>query len=282
MKFLSFKHFDEKKFGILAKNGKIFDLSKTEKNLLNFIIKDKNLKDFEDVIGTIELDQVEILAPISKPKQDVICLGINFLDHAKESYKFKGKEFDGKREDAVYFGKRVEKFVNPNSKIPSYEEITKSLDYEGELAIILKKDAKNVSLDEAKDYIFGYTILNDISARDVQNRHKQWYLGKSLQKSAPLGPILITPDEFNSKNETIKTLINGEIRQEAKLCDMIFDESYVICEISKYFTIKAGSVISLGTPSGVGFSFNPPKFLKSGDKIECIISNLGNLTNFIK
>lgn len=236
------------------------------------ILENASLKNSE-----ISFDKILLKAPIITPKQDIICLGINYLDHAKESYKFKGKEFDGKREYPVYFSKRVNFAVGSGESVLSHADITNSLDYEAELAVIISKDAKDVSKDRVNEYIFGYTILNDFSARDLQNRHKQFYFGKSLDGLTAMGPWIET--KLNASDLAIKSYVNGELRQNARTKDMIFDISYVVEELSKGMTLKAGTIISMGTPSGVGMGFEPPKFLKSGDEVVCEIENLGKLAN---
>lgn len=239
----------------------------------------RNLEYFSQKTGGIARDEIEILAPMTRANGDIICLGINYFAHAQESYKFKNKEFDGKREHAVYFAKRATFINGSGAKINGHFDVTNSLDYEAELAIIIGKDAKNVSAKDAKDYIFGYTIFNDFSARDLQNRHKQWYFGKSLDGFCAMGPLIQT--QLKSRNLAIKSYVNGELRQNANTSEMIFDEYQVIAELSNAMTLKAGTIISLGTPSGVGMGFNPPKFLKSGDKVVCEIESLGRLENEI-
>ena len=158
-----------------------------------------------------------------------------------------------------------------------------SLDYEAELAVIIGKDAKNVKAEDAEDYIFGYTILNDMSARNLQTRHTQWYFGKSLDGFTPMGPAIVTADEIVYPPKLkIQSLINGEVRQDSNTELLIFDIGYVIEELSRGMTLKAGSIISTGTPQGVGMGFVPPKFLHKGDVIECRIEKLGSLINQIE
>lgn len=158
-----------------------------------------------------------------------------------------------------------------------------SLDYEVELAVIIKKDAKNISQEEAFDYVFGYTIINDISARNLQTRHKQWYFGKSLDGFLPMGPYLVTEDVFERPPVLkISSKVNGEVRQNATTDLLIFGISHVIAELSQGMTLKAGTIIAMGTPSGVGMGFIPPKFLRAGDCVSCSIEGIGTLTNYIK
>ena len=157
-----------------------------------------------------------------------------------------------------------------------------SLDYEAELAFIIGKDAKNVKEEDAFDYIFGYTIMNDVSARNLQTAHKQWYFGKSLDGFTPLGPVIVTKDEFDYPPKLdIKSYVNGELRQDSNTELLIFGIAHVVSELSKGMTLKAGTIISMGTPAGVGMGFVPPRFLKKGDVVTCEIEGIGKLTNTI-
>lgn len=290
MRLLSFRENNIDKIGVLGADNTVFDITQIGviKHDMNELIstlsyeENEKLKELSKKTGGLEYKNITKRAPIPYPKQDIICLGINFLEHAIESYKFKNKEFDGKREFPVYFSKRVNEAVADGDFIDSHEDITDSLDYECELACIIKKDAKNISKEMVDEYIFGWTILNDISARDIQNRHKQWYFGKSLDNTTSIGPWIVTHDEIDTSNLNIKTFINGELRQNSNTNKLIFDIYYVISDLSKGFTLKAGTIISLGTPSGVGMGFVPPKYLKNGDEIICEIQNIGTLSNKIK
>lgn len=229
-----------------------------------------------------KLEDIEILAPIPVPMQDIICLGVNYKAHAEESARYKKEEFDLKAEYPVYFSKRVNEAVGHLHGIPVHKDMVDSLDYEVELALIIGKDAKDVAACRAYEYIFGYTILNDMSARNIQTRHKQWYFGKSLNGFTPMGPWLVTEDEFQRPPSLhIRSRVNGEVRQDSSTDLLIFDIPYVIEELSKGMTLKAGTIISMGTPAGVGMGFVPPRFLKAGDLVECEIENIGVLSNKI-
>lgn len=231
----------------------------------------------------IALQEAEILAPIPEPKQDIICLGINYMAHAVESARYKKEAFGGERPYAVYFSKRVNECSPHNGTISEYRNIVDSLDYECELAVIIGRDCKNVKRENAFDYVFGYTILNDISARNLQTRHKQWYFGKSLDGFTPMGPCIVTEDEFERPPVLeIKSYVNGELRQNSTTDLLIFDIPHVIEELSQGMTLKAGTVISMGTPAGVGMGFKPPKFLHHGDVVECYIENIGTLRTYIE
>ncbi|MDO4328853.1 MAG: fumarylacetoacetate hydrolase family protein [Lachnospiraceae bacterium] len=234
----------------------------------------------EQVRGAAPLSDARLLAPIPNPKQDVICLGINYMAHAEESARYKKEAFNGERPYAIYFSKRVNEAVNPGEGIQSHADIVDSLDYEAELAVIIGKEAKNVPEEQALDHIFGYTIINDVSARNIQNRHKQWYFGKSLDGFLPMGPCITTADALPYPPKlSIQSKVNGELRQNSNTELLIFDISYVISELSKGMTLRPGTIISMGTPAGVGMGFDPPKFLKAGDVVECIVEGIGVLSN---
>ena len=149
----------------------------------------------EQVSGAVRIEDVQLLAPIPHPLQDVICLGINYMARAEEASRFESKAFGGERPYPIYFSKRANEAVADGDMIPSYPELVDSLDYESELAVIIGKDAKNVSEGDVKDYIFGYTILNNVSARNILTRHKQWYFGKSMDGFTPMGPSILTADQ---------------------------------------------------------------------------------------
>lgn len=231
----------------------------------------------------VALIDVDILAPIPVPKQDIICLGINYMEHAFESARYKNIDFNGERPYAVYFSKRVNECVANNGTVSAHSTIVDSLDYECELAVIIGKDCKNVKREDAFKYVFGYTVLNDISARNLQTRHKQWYFGKSLDGFTPMGPAIVTEDEFERPPVLdIMCYVNGELRQNSTTDMLIFDIPHVISELSSGMTLKAGTIISMGTPSGVGMGFKPPKFLNPGDVVECYIENIGTLRTYIE
>lgn len=294
MKLLTYKDNNIEKVGVLTKDCKLIYPIKSfgiDCNTMNeFIdnISDKKLESIketieQDNIASICIENVEILAPIPVPKQDIICLGINYMEHAEESARFKKEDFGGERPYAVYFSKRVNEAVPTGGIVQSHFDIVDSLDYEVELAVIIKKDAKNVSKENAYDYVFGYTIINDISARNLQTQHKQWYFGKSLDGFLPMGPWIVTADEFkNPPSLKICSRVNGQLRQNSTTDLLIFKIDHVISELSKAMTLKAGTIIAMGTPAGVGMGFNPPKFLKSGDVVECEIEGIGILKNIIE
>lgn len=280
MRLRTFKHNNNVKVGIVKDNF-VYTLPFNSMNEL--IDSNKSTQELLDLVSDkINVEETETLAPIPNPKQDIICLGINYMAHAEESARYKKEAFGGDRPFAVYFSKRANECVATEGNIPSYPELVDSLDYECELAVIIGKNAKNVSEENAFDYVFGYTILNDVSARNLQTRHKQWYFGKSLDGFCPMGPDIITEDEFDRPPVlTIQSYINGELRQNSNTGLLIFDIPHVISELSQGTTLKAGTTISMGTPAGVGMGFQPPKFLKKGDVIECRIEKIGSLKNYV-
>ena len=231
----------------------------------------------------LPLDTVKLLAPIPRPAQDVICLGVNYAAHALEC-DFIG-DFSAPRETepAIYFAKRVDRAVDPEGEIDSHADLVSDLDYEVELAVILGKDALNVAENDCEPYIFGYTILNDISARTIQRRHKQWYRGKSLDNFTPMGPWIVTADEVAFPPVlSIGCKVNGQVRQDSKTDCLIHGVAEVVSELSQGMTLRAGTIIATGTPSGVAMGMDDPKYLRPGDVMECWIEQIGTLRNTVK
>lgn len=243
----------------------------------------EELKSMELSAWPVDMAEAKLLAPIVHPRQDVICLGINYSDHAAEAGRFSDEAFGGERPYTIYFSKRVNRAPGTGEAIPAYEGLVDSLDYEAELAVILGKDAKNISKEDALDYVFGYTVLNDVSARNLQTRHKQWYLGKSLDGFTPMGPCIVTPDELGDPHQLdISATVNGELRQSSNTRCMIQTIEGAISELSTGMTLQAGTIIATGTPAGVGMGMTPPCFLKAGDTVVCEIEGIGKLVNTVE
>ena len=231
----------------------------------------------------IPLSEVRLLAPIPHPDQEIICLGVNYMDHAYESARYKKEDFHGERPYPVYFCKRVNEVTPDGGFIDGHFDIQKNLDYEAELAVILGKDALNVTPEEAYSYVFGYTVLNDVSSRDLQGRHKQFYFGKSLDTFTCMGPWIVTADDLPCPPVLrISSRVKGELRQDSSTGRMIFDIPYILAELSAGMTLKAGTIISTGTPAGVGMGFTPPRFMRSGDTVECTVEGIGTLRNTVR
>lgn len=235
-----------------------------------------------DAAAGDDFSKCTLLAPIKYPEQDVLCLGTNYQEHRDETAK-STVVYDASKTATIYFGKRVAEAVDPFGYIDGHFDIVERLDYEVELAVIIGKDAKNVPLEKAQEYVLGYTILNDVSARELQTRHQQWYFGKSLDGFTPIGPWIVTRDEIGWLPELpIRCYVNGELRQNSNTNMMITNIDEVISELSRGMTLRAGTIIAMGTPSGVGMAFDPPKYLKSGDVVRCEIQQIGVLENTVK
>lgn len=231
----------------------------------------------------IDLGELRLLAPIPEPRQDVICLGMNYMDHSAEAAKWGKDDFVKNAGKAVYFSKRAAYIVGPGGEIDPHFDIVDGLDYEAELAVVLGKDAYRVSKEDAFDYVLVYSVLNDVSARNLQKAHKQFYFGKSLDTHTTMGPWIVTRDELPGAPELdIRCFINGEKRQDSNTRYMIFGVAEVIAELSQGMTLKAGTIIAMGTPAGVGMGFEPPKYLSCGDVVRCEIDGIGVLENPVK
>lgn len=218
--------------------------------------------------------EIEWTAPIPRTPKNVICIGKNYADHVTEMGG------DRPPEKLVVFTKAPTAIAADEEELPAHENITESLDYEGELAIVIGKGGRNIQKALAYDHIFGYTIANDITARDVQAAHVQFFLGKSLDKSCPMGPYLVTKDEIpEPQNLSLVTKVNGEVRQNGNTKDMIFPIDELIAQVSLYVTLEPGDVILTGTPSGVGKGMNPPSYIRAGDTVKVSIEGIGTLSN---
>ena len=288
MKLVTYKYKGAEHVGVLTADESAVipaaELGLKAESMLELIDKlGGKLPAVSDNTKAIALADVKIEAPIPEPRQDVICLGLNYRDHVEEATRADAV-FDVQRGDAVYFSKRLQRAVAPGDKIDGHFDICDSLDYEVELGVIIGRDAKNVKAADAGKYIFGYTIINDVSARNLQTRHKQWYFGKSLDDFTPMGPCILSADTVGAMPElNIRCYVNGEKRQDSNTRMMIFDIPYIIEELSAGMTLKAGTVIATGTPSGVALGMDPSvqKYLASGDVVRCEIDEIGVLENTI-
>ena len=253
---------------------------------MNTLIETASLAELEAALpGTlaVPLAEVTLLAPIPRPRQDVICLGMNYRDHEKEAAKYDADAFAQDKPAAVYFSKRVSRAGDPDGVIPRYEGLVERLDYEAELAVIIGKTARNVRAEEAGDYVFGYTVLNDVSARDLQTGHKQWYFGKSLDGFTPMGPCILTANETAFPPALdISCSVNGEERQRSNTALLIHGVAEVIAELAAGMTLLPGTIIATGTPAGVGMGLEPPEFLRAGDVVECTVQGVGTLRSTVR
>ncbi len=230
----------------------------------------------------VPLESVKLLAPIAELKRPVIAVGLNYKKHSDEGARKHGQRKVGVYpENPVFFAKWTGSYGGPGSQIV-HHAITEELDYECELVIVIGKPGVDIPKDRAMDHVYGYTIMNDVSARDVQRRHGQWFKGKGLDTFGPTGPWIVTRDETGDANNlALQTRVNGQVRQSSNTNDMIFDIATIISVLSEGFTLSPGDLIATGTPEGVGFAMDPPGLLKPGDIVECEIENIGVLRNRI-
>lgn len=297
MKFMTFVWEDKIKYGVVENNQKVWNVAALAeaKNediptslLAGIEYGDQFTQQLAELIEwgkqngqeqhLLSLKQVQWLAPIPKPKKNIMCVGKNYRDHAIEM----GSVADIP-EHMMMFTKAPTTVTGHMCTIDSHESITKELDYEGELAIIIGKKGRDITPDEALNHLFGYTIINDITARDLQQRHKQFFLGKSLDTSCPMGPWIVHHTAIkNPNNLDIQTKVNGEVRQDSNTEHFIFPIETIISVLSEGMTLEPGDVIATGTPAGVGKGFNPPRLLKNGDEIEITVEGIGTLLNTVK
>lgn len=232
---------------------------------------------------TVPLAQATLGAPIPRPRRNIMCVGKNYFEHSKE---FENSGFDSTSggqavpDAPVIFTKAPSTVAAPGDAIPSHLDPTQSTDYEGELGVVIGTGGRGIAKADVYDHVFGYVIINDVTARKLQGVHKQWFLGKSVDGYCPMGPYLVTADEVGDVTKLqLTTEVNGEVRQQAVVSDLIFDIPTIVETISRTMTLEPGDVIATGTPAGVGIGFNPPRFLKAGDVVRIAITGLGVLEN---
>jgi 2-keto-4-pentenoate hydratase/2-oxohepta-3-ene-1,7-dioic acid hydratase in catechol pathway len=235
----------------------------------------------------IALSSVKLRAPVPLPLRNIMCVGKNYHEHAKE---FSASGFDSSSTGAadaiptapIIFTKVPQSVIGPDEPIRYPVGVSEQLDYEAELAVIVGQGGRGIAKADAMKHVWGYTIVNDVTARDLQARHKQWFLGKSMDSFAPMGPWCVTADEVDLASAGIRCWVNGELRQDARIADLIFDIPTLIATISAGITLMPGDIIATGTPAGVGIGFKPPKFLKEGDVVAMEVDGIGRLTNPVK
>ncbi|OQX04052.1 MAG: 5-carboxymethyl-2-hydroxymuconate isomerase [Thiothrix lacustris] len=229
----------------------------------------------------VPLTDVTLLAPIPRPRKNVMCLGLNYLEHAEETANQIGRT--GKAPQyPIVFTKCPTSVIGHEATIPFDADTCSQLDWEAELGVVLGKGGKKISRETALAHVFGYTVINDVSARDIQLNHKQYFLGKSLDGGCPMGPWIVTADEIADPQAlAIACRVNGVTKQASSTRNMIFDVATIIEWLSRGMTLEAGDVIATGTPSGVGFVREPPEYLLPGDVVECEVAGVGVLRNII-
>lgn len=231
----------------------------------------------------IALQQVQLRAPVPRPRRNIFCVGKNYHAHAKE---FAGSGFDSSAKSGgdipsapIIFSKVPESVVGPSDPILFSPAVSAAIDYEAELTVVIGRGGKGIAKADAMKHVWGYTIINDVTARDWQGRHSQWLLGKSFDTFCPMGPWLVSADEVDGQATDVKCWVNGELRQDANTKDFIFDIPTLIECISAGITLYPGDLIATGTPAGVGIGYKPPKYLQSGDVVRIEIAGIGVLEN---
>jgi 2-keto-4-pentenoate hydratase/2-oxohepta-3-ene-1,7-dioic acid hydratase in catechol pathway len=235
---------------------------------------------------TVALSQVSLTAPIPRPRRNIFCVGKNYHAHAKE---FAGSGFDSSSKpggdipsDPIIFSKVPECVVGPADCINIPVGVSEAIDYEAELAVVIGKGGKGILAKDAMQHVWGYTIVNDVTARDWQNRHMQWHMGKSFDTFCPMGPWIVSADACDGTKTRVRGYVNGELRQDASTTDLIFNIAVLIETLSAGITLYPGDVIATGTPAGVGIGFKPPKYLRSGDVVRIEIDGIGHIENPVR
>ena len=229
----------------------------------------------------LPLASVALQAPIPKPRRNVFCVGRNYMDHVAEGDRTRGITNSEVPKYPQFFTKAADCVIAPDAKVPTHEGVTKWLDYEVELVAIIGTAGRDIPKAKALEHVYGWTIGNDVTGRDLQRRHGQWFKGKSLDRSCPLGPVIVPASDLNAADLAIGLKLNGEQRQASRTSKMIFDVPEIIHQLSSGFTLLPGDVIMTGTPEGVGYAMQPPQTLKAGDVMELTIEGIGTLTNSI-
>ncbi|MBT8159683.1 MULTISPECIES: fumarylacetoacetate hydrolase family protein [Arthrobacter] len=299
MKFVTFAHIDSgPRLGVLAPGDAVLDLSGISgenpvfSSMLQLIdggepaLKQAKLWADQATSGEdsaarhlIQSSTARFLAPIPRPRKNVYCVGLNYLSHVEQNATALGQEIEIP-EVPLFFSKPVTAVIGPDEPILLDPRLTSQLDYEIELALVIGRRGKWISPEDAMDHVFGYTIANDVSARDLQFRTSQFLYGKGQDSYCPVGPLIATKDEIEDLNQvTLELLVNGELRQRESAGNMLFWPAEVISWLSQGITLEPGDVITLGTPGGCGYQLTPPAFLQAGDTVECRATGLGSLIN---
>jgi len=258
------------------------DLSET--GVLHILKLQLDAKPLPRITATHELENVQLLAPIPRPQRNIFCVGKNYYEHAKEfgtsGYDSStSKPGDEIPKYPIIFTKPPESVIGTGENIVIPQKVSTDIDYEVELTVIIGKGGKGITRQDAFKHVWGYTIINDVTARDWQQRHKQWFLGKSFDTFCPMGPWIVTRDELVDDDISVKCWVNNELRQSSNSKDLIFDVPTLIETISAGITLYPGDIIATGTPAGVGLGFKPPRFLKAGDTVRLEVGGVGVLEN---
>jgi 2-keto-4-pentenoate hydratase/2-oxohepta-3-ene-1,7-dioic acid hydratase in catechol pathway len=269
--------------------GAVVDLARAEQgaNMLSFVRGgDSAIDGARSILASGDhrrpVSEVRLRAPIPQPARNIFCVGKNYHAHAAEFHRsgFDATASSAVPEAPVVFTKAPSAVIGPGETIPAYLDPTASVDYEGELAVVIGRGGRGIRPEDAFAHVYGYTIVNDVTARTLQQRHKQWFIGKSLDGFCPMGPTLLTADEVPDVSQLrLVTRVNGEPRQDAVVADLIFDIPTLIATLSAGITLEPGDIIATGTPEGVGIGFEPPRFLQANDQVAITIEPIGTLEN---
>ncbi len=240
------------------------------------------VKTFTDAGAVHTLQEVKLTSPIPHPRKNIMCMALNYSEHAKETASLRGRPTTAAPEIPVLFTKATTTMNGPYDAFEIDPSVSTEIDWEVELGVIIGKGGKNISQEDALSHVFGYTVINDITARDLQSRHKQFFKGKSLDGSCPMGPWIVTTDEIEDPhNLALRLRVNGEVKQDSNTSEMVFSIPVIIATLAAGMTLEPGDIIATGTPSGVGFSRTPPEFLKPGDVVEGEVEGIGTIRNSI-
>jgi 2-keto-4-pentenoate hydratase/2-oxohepta-3-ene-1,7-dioic acid hydratase in catechol pathway len=296
MHLVTFAENDQARIGVLDPNQKeVIDLSQIDNSIpitmLEFIAKGTTALEIareasKSRKGRIPLERIRLLAPIPRPARNVFCIGKNYREHVREVQKAGSAcntgDINAVPEKPIFFTKATSAIIGPGEPIPAWLDPTASTDYEGELAVIIGKSGRGIKSADAMNYVYGYTILNDVTSRRLQREHQQWFLGKSLDGFCPIGPAIITADEIPEVEQLrLETWVNDELRQSDVVASLIFNIPTLIETLSRTMTLEPGDIIATGTPAGVGMGFKPPRFLEKGDVVKIRIEPIGTLENTV-
>lgn len=290
MKIATFRIDGERKVGVVDEQNRTvapFNLSteQAEQGIQYLIEQQATGAGLPSTGVAVPLDDIVLEAPIPRPCRNVFCVGMNYYDHAQE---FANSGLDvGSSQDAVpsfpiVFSKVPESVIGTGGFIEYDSTVSAAIDYEVELAVIIGKPGRGIRVENALDHVWGYTIVNDVTARDLQARYSQWLVGKSQDTFCPMGPVAVTRDDINLADTGLRTWVNGELRQDSNTSRMIFDVPTIIQAISEGVTLLPGDLIATGTPAGVGIGFKPPRYLLDGDVVRCEIDGIGQLESRVK
>ncbi len=290
MKLARFEHADETRLGIVDTDaGTVTDVEVGDVRGDSMIaLIAAQLEGRTPVPGELRYDlaEVRLLPPIAQPSKNILCIGKNYAEHAAE---FARSGFDASAQSMadvvpvapIIFSKAPCSMIGAHDDILPPWEITEKVDYEGELGVIIGRAGRSIARADALDHVWGYTVINDMTARDLQATHKQWLLGKSIDTFCPIGPWIVSADEIDAGALDLKCWVNDELRQDANTRDLIFDIPAIIATISASMSLCTGDIIATGTPAGVGIGFDPPRFLQKGDRIRITIDGIGEIENRI-